>query len=410
MAIPFELNRSKIISNIATLFSGSVVAQGMTAVALLLTARQLQVDSYGQYAACITLTSILSIVFSLGLDIWLLREGGKAPQQVSGLAGTILGIKGSIGLVWGLVLFLISPLLNQQSFPNTLLQWSVILIWSDTLLATCLTAFKSALHNKTPSLLEASADTIWFGLTLLLMGLGSRDPELFLKIRVIVSLLALSTAVLLLIRHFSLKFDFQIARRAIRESFPYTASDFLAMITMRADVVIVSLTIGKTATGLYSPSVGLVNMAFLAPMAIYSVMLPVLSNLFEHHPDQAQKTANRTIFLSILVGIGLTAAYFLGAPLVTTLLGQSYKGSVEVLRILSLVLLFKCGSFALAAIMVATNQQVKRTSIQVIAAIANIVLNLLVVFRFGINGVACVYVITEIILFAGYSWFVWRMK
>jgi O-antigen/teichoic acid export membrane protein len=73
MAIPFELNRSKIFGSIATLFSGSVVAQGMTALALLLTARQLKVDAYGQYTACITITSMLSILFSLGLDVWLLR-------------------------------------------------------------------------------------------------------------------------------------------------------------------------------------------------------------------------------------------------------------------------------------------------------------------------------------------------
>jgi O-antigen/teichoic acid export membrane protein len=62
----------------------------------------------------------------------------------------------------------------------------------------------------------------------------------------------------------------------------------------------------------------------------------------------------------------------------------------------------------MAAIMVATNQQVKRTYIQVIAAIANIILNLLVVSRFGINGVAFVYVITEIILMVGYTWVVWK--
>ena len=51
MAMVFELKRSKIIRSITTLFSGSVVAQGMTTLALLFTARQLNVDGYGQYAA-----------------------------------------------------------------------------------------------------------------------------------------------------------------------------------------------------------------------------------------------------------------------------------------------------------------------------------------------------------------------
>ena len=410
MAIPFELKRSKIIGNIATLFSGSVVAQGMTAITLLLTARQLQVDGYGQYAACITLISMLSILFSLGLDNWLLREGGRAPFKVGDIAGSVLAIKGIFGPIWIIILFLLSPILNQQSFPSTLLRWSVILIWSDTLLATCLTVFKSMLHNKVPSIIEASADTIWLGCTLLLMWYGLSQPEAFMKIRVFVSLMALSVSLLILVRRFNLHFHLNIAREALASSFPFASSDFLAMITMRADVVIISLTIGKTATGLYSPSVGLVNMAFLAPMAIYMVMLPVLSNLYKYHPQQAQITALRTILLSLMVGIGLTFVYFIGAPLITTLLGPTYQGSIDVLKILSWVLLFKCGSFAFATIMVATNQQAKRTLIQVIAAITNIVLNLLVVFRYGINGVAFVYVLTEIIIFTGYAWFVWRNK
>ncbi len=410
MAIPFELNRSRIFRNIATLFSGSVVAQGMTALTLLLTARQLQVDSYGQYAACITLTSFLSIVFTLGLDVWLLKEGGKTPHLVGEITGSVLGVKGLIGFLWVILLLILAPLFNQQSFPSSLLRWSVILIWSETLFATCLTGFKSALHNRAPSVLEATADTTWFVLTLVLMGYGLIQPEAYLKIRVLVSLISLSFSVVYLVRRFHLHFDVKIARQALASFFHFAASDFLAMITMRADVVIISVTIGKTATGLYSPSVGLVNMAFLAPMAIYWVMLPVLSNLYKHHPDQAEKTALRTIILSLVVGIGLTLLFFVGAPLIIKLLGPSYNDSVEVLKILSWVLLFKCGSFALATIIVAKNLQAKRTIIQVIAATINILLNFLIVFRYGINGVALVYVVTEIILFLGYSWYVWRMK
>ena len=404
------LHRSKIVGSIATLLSGSVVAQGMTALALLLTARQLKVDGYGQYAACISITSMLAIFFSLGLDVWLLREGGRTPSKIAELASSVLSIKASFGLVWMLVLWILAPLFNQQSFPTSLLRWSVILILSDTLLATSLTVFKASLNNKIPSILEASADTIWFGCTLLLMSYGLKQPEDYLKIRVIVSLLALSLILFLLVKRFGLHYELPLTIRALHESFPFTASEFLANITMRADVVIISVTLGKTATGLYSPAVGLVNMAFLVPLAVHLVMVPVLSNLHQNHPQQAKKTARHTIFLSLLLGIGLSLLYYVGSPLIIPLLGPSYAGSVAILQILSWLLLFKCGSYAMAAILVATDQQVKRSSIQVIAAISNIVLNLLVVFWLGIKGVAFVYVITEVILFAGYTWLVVRKK
>jgi O-antigen/teichoic acid export membrane protein len=408
MAIPFEINRSKIITSIATLFSGSVVAQGMTALALLVTARQLQVEGYGQYAACITISSMFSILFSLGLDVWLLREGGRDPSQIADFAGSVISLKGIIGLVWILLLWFIVPLLNQQSFPSALLHFSLLLLWSDTILATCLTTFKAVLHNKTPAILEATADSLWFGLTVLLIVLGQRQPEMYLRIRVLVSLGALCSALILLFFRFGLRLNLSTVRKALREAFPFASSEFLAMINMRADVVIVSIILGATATGLYSPAVGLINMAFLVPLAVHMVMVPVLSNLFRHHAQQAAKTAFRTIALSLLIGIILSFVFFIFSPWLVVILGPSFSGSIVILKILSWVLLFKCVSYAMAAILVATDQQVNRTNIQMIAALANIGLNLIVVNWLGIQGIACVYVFTEVILLAGYTWYVVR--
>ncbi|HSQ16859.1 MAG TPA: oligosaccharide flippase family protein [Anaerolineales bacterium] len=403
-----SLTRGAMVRSMATLFSGSIVAQGMTALALLLTARQLGVDGYGQYAACIAITSLASILFSLGLDLWLLREGGRSVDRLPAYAGSVLGIKALIGLAWMAAFFLLAPLLKQETYPASLLRWSVGLIWLDTMFGSLLTSFKAALRNRVPSILEASADIVWCGLTVGLIGLGIRQPGTYIIIRVLVSGTALIVGLFLLRRLVGLHFDFAVARQALRGAFPFAASEFLAMITMRADVVIVGLTLGKTATGLYSPAVGLINMAFLAPLAIYLVAVPVLSNLYLHNPAQARKTARRTILLSLALGLLLSILFVAGAPVILYILGPSYQGSVDILRILSLVLFFKSGSLAIAAVILATDQQSRRTGVQAAAALINIGANWLVVNWLGIQGVAGVYVLTEIILLAGYAWIVRR--
>ena len=109
-----SLTRGAMARSMATLFSGSIVAQGMTALALLLTARQLGVEGYGQYAACIAITSLASILFSLGLDLWLLREGGRSVHRLPAYAGSVLGIKALFGLAWMAAFFLLAPLLNKR--------------------------------------------------------------------------------------------------------------------------------------------------------------------------------------------------------------------------------------------------------------------------------------------------------
>ena len=403
-----QLNRRTVVQNIATLFSGSIVAQGMTALALLLAARQLGVDGYGQYAACVALTSITAILFSLGLDLWLLREGGRDRVQLPVYAGSVLGIKAILGVGWMAGFFLIAPYLKQETYPVSLLRWSVILIWLDNLLATALTAFKAALCNRVPEILEAGAALLWFGLTVVLIVLGTSQPILFLVIRIPVTAAALILGLFKLKSMIGLRYDSAIARLGLRNAFPFAASDFLAMVMMRADVVIVSLTLGQTATGLYSPAIGLVHLGFLAPIAIYLVAVPVLSNLFQNRPQQARRTSTRTILLSFGLGVCLTAGFAVGAPIVVKLLGPGYQDSVDIIRILSLVLLFKSGSYGMAAIILANDQQARRTLVQTVAAVINLLANLLVVYWVGIRGVAGVYVLTEFILLIGYSWIVWR--
>jgi O-antigen/teichoic acid export membrane protein len=410
MAVSANLNRSKIFSSIATLLSGSVIAQVMTALALLLTARQLKADAYGQYSACIAIASLSSILFSLGLDIWLLREGGRETDRLKELAGSVIGIKVIFGMVWMLLFAILAPVLSQATYPVSLIRWSILLIWLDTILATVLTSFKSALINKVPAILEASADFIWFALTILLVVLGTMQPGLYLQIRVIVSSVALLIAVWIFSRMVGLQFKTEVAVHAVKSAFPFATSEFLGMVTLRADVVIIGLTLGEYATGIYSPAVGLVNMALLVPMAVYTVMVPVLGNLYRNQPQQAYRSSYRTIALSFSIGVLLMLLFMLGAPLIVFILGPSYQASVGVLRILSILLLFKCVSFAMAAIMIATDKQTNRMFAQAVAAVVNVALNLLIVHQLGVKGVAGVYVITEIVLLAGYAWVVWHKR
>jgi O-antigen/teichoic acid export membrane protein len=80
------------------------------------------------------------------------------------------------------------------------------------------------------------------------------------------------------------------------------------------------------------------------------------------------------------------------------------------LKLLSPILFLHSITFAVAAILVATNQQAKRTSIQVVAVAADALLNLILLPRLGIEGAAIAYVISEILLLAGYCWLVIRFQ
>jgi len=409
-----HLTRREIVRHITVIFSGSAVAQGVTGLALILIARRLGADHYGQYAACYTLASFASIIYHLGLDSWLLNEGGRTPERLGKLAGSVIAIRGIGGALWLVGMTVLALLLNssseifRQRLPAEVLILSALVVWLDCLLAATLVTFRAAFRNQVGSPIEAGVDTTWLAITIFLIAAGEPRAGAYLAARAVVLLLGLAVSLRLLWNFLHLQPDRATAWQILRESPPFASADFLAWSLARLDVLIVTFVLGERAVGVYSPAVGLVSALFMVPYAVYGVMVPVLSRLYPNNPRQFRLTTLRMLFLLLAIGVGLAGLTTLGTPLVIAVLGKSFGETLVILRILSILLIFKCPNMGIAAVIVVTGKQAKRVGVQVVAVLFNLLLNLVVVYRFGIRGVAVVYVLTELLLLAGYSWVAWR--
>jgi len=409
-SVPLDVTRRNLFGNIAKLFSNSAISQGFTALALLLTARELGATLYGQLAACLALASVLSVGFNLGLDIWLLREGARSQYRISELIGSSLSIKLGLGVIWVVALSLIGLILQNPTFPPALLTLTAMMVWLDNILMTALSAFKASLRNEYTLIIESSSDFIWFIGTLILIYLGTKLPEAYVTLRLVILIATCIIAYYLIHRLLGLHISRKIIQISLKACPPYALSEFLALALMRLDVIIVAFALGNYSVGLYSPAVSIVNALFFIPLSVYMVMVPSLSHLFESDLLQAWKSSKRfTLLLSVVGGLS-SILLFVCADWVVALLGESFAGSGVILRILSVILLLKSLSFAMAGILVAGGRQSQRVIIQAIAVVLGTLLNLAVVFRFGIDGVAVVFVITELILFLGYMGLVRRFR
>lgn len=395
-------------------FSGSSIAQGVTAIALLAIARRLGAAHFGQYAACYTLSSFTSIIIQLGLESWLLREGGRTPTKLGNLAGSVLAIRGIGGAVWLAGMVILALVLNstseiyRQRLPADVLILSALVVWFDCLLAATLVTFRTALRNQIGSPIEAGVDTLWLLITAILYIRGEQRVDAYLASRAAVLMIGLVISSGFLLKFVRLQADRKTIIRIVREAPPFAMADFLAWSLARLDVLVVTFTLGAQAVGIYSTAISLVSALFLVPYAVYGVMLPVLSRLQLTNPRQMRLTTIRMLLLLLAIGLGLAGVMNLGTPLVLYVLGKSYGETLVILRILSILMVYKCPNMGVAALIVATGKQAKRVGVQGVAVLFNLLLNLVVVYRFGIRGVAVVYVLTELLLLMGYSWVVWR--
>jgi O-antigen/teichoic acid export membrane protein len=390
-----------------------MVERLLRAIALILIARQVGPAAFGQYTASLALTTILSVGFGLGLDVWLVRNGNRTAEhgRLAQLASTSLVIRVGLGLGWLAGLALLVPWLDANAYPPQLFLGVALAVWLEEIANLVWSTFKAALQNQTLLKFVTLMQALFVAAIVLLMVLGVRAVLTFVWLQVAVAAIHALVAIAWQIRTFGWRWAPATIRPTLRATFPFALSTVLAMIYGRADIALAASLLGERAAGLYAPAVSLANALALIPTAMFFVMVPVLSREYLEQPQWAERTARR--FVLVNAGLGLLAGgalALLAGPIVRVLYGPAFAPTAYLLAILGGVLAARFVSLALATVLVAVDRQTPRVAIQAIVAVLNIGLNLWLIRQWGLPAVAGVYVLTEWLLVVGYAFLVWLWR
>lgn len=408
---PENLSRKRLLTSIGALFSGTAVARVLSAIVFFLIARQLGPDNFGLYISSISLVKLWSVLFSLGLDSWLLRNGHHDNKPLSVTSGACLGLKFSLGGLWVTGFVIIAPFLKQTIFPSEIVILAALSIWFEELANVAWSTFKASLHNRITAGLIIVSQSLILLLVYILVRLNVDSVQMYLFARLVASLVSMGASIFFVLHFVGFRLDFGEMNFVLRDIASFAASNGLAVIYERADITIIGIFLGKTAAGLYGPAVSLMTTLFLIPHAIYEVMLAWMSQMYMQNPGSIPRRAFQLVLASTILGIGLSVGMLLMAhPLVQFIYGPEYTLSANLLVILSTILLLKSISFALASVITAVGWQGKRVIVQAVTALINIGLNVLFIKTFGLTGVAYIYIVSESVLMLGYMFYLLKWQ
>ncbi len=406
------LDRRSITGNVVQLLFGSGIGQIFTAIATLLATRTLGDEAYGQYAAAYAVATLTSTAFNFGMDNWLLQQA-RTHDALPQFTANSLAVRFMLGIVWLAALTLITPHLNTSSFNPELVFLIGMSVWFDGMIAACNAFFKATLANRVTALLLMLNTG---GLLLAFYVLASQNAPVayFAWARMAVTGVVLSGLVGWLLYRGTFRLEAPWIPAMVRASIPFALSELFYFIYMRSDVLIIGIQLDSRAVGQYAPASMLISALFLIPSSLYMVMVPVLSrriHALTFAPDSekaVQRDAlnqqlRKLVFATVSIGLALTAGTFLLGPvIVDALLPPAYDTTAVILRILSVLLLFKTGSFALGALLVAADLQSQRVRWQALVAVLSASVSYLLARPYGITAIAWLYVLTEALLFVGY--------
>lgn len=381
---------------------GLVIERAATAIALILLARQLIPETFGQYIAIYSLATIMVVIPIFGMDTWLLSRGKSRFEEVIQLWNITLKILIVLFLIWFIFMAGLSIVLPHNTYPITVYFIVLVGVAFDGIILLSYSALRSLHKHVTVAIIQSLvAISLLCFVTLFTGKLGIIQ---FALIRALISALAAIIIIRLLgIDTLFLKPKNVSIKKTVKELTPFILADAAGVVYLKADINIIALILGSLASGIYGPALNLLQVCFLLPQAIYFWILPKLSYIYRITDLRFRDVSKLQFALHILTGAGLSIGlYFLAPSLVQLTFGERYLQSAEILKILSPIAFLKAANYGLATILISSQNQLHRTRLQLFIALFNIIGNLIIIKNYGIIGVAVIYIFSEAILLMGY--------
>jgi len=385
-------NLVKILSNIAWLFSDTALRMCVGLFVGVWVARYLGPDNFGLLNYAVAFVSLFSAIATMGLQDIVVREIVRNPTSGPEVMGTSFVLRAAGGLIaFMLILGTVNFLHSDEAFTI-----SIIVIVGFTLVFQASEVikywFESQVQSKYNIWVQNGVFLIFATVKILLI--VSKAPLLAFVWVIFAEglMVAIGLIVIYLWRGGKLSAwspGFKRGKRLLRDSWPLFLSAIAVTIYMRIDQIMLGQLLGNKAVGLYSAAVRISELWYFIPIAIVASVFPSLLETRkiseEVYIRRLQRLYDLMVLLSLAVALPMT---FLSDRVVLLLFGPSYADAGAVLAIHIWAAVFVFLGVASSKWFIAENRQMLSLQRTLLGVLVNIVLNLIMIPKFGIIGAA----------------------
>jgi O-antigen/teichoic acid export membrane protein len=172
------------------------------------------------------------------------------------------------------------------------------------------------------------------------------------------------------------------------------------------------VSLGQTsAAGIYSAAYRIVDVATMPIYSIYAAAAPRFFRIGAAGAAAAAAFSNKTLKRTLPYAAIASAAMWLAAPLVPLAFGPSFRESVEALRWLCLLPVFRALHYGWGSAITGAASQWNRTATQFGAAALNVALDFLLIPRWSWRGAAAASLLTDgALAIASYGVLAWLIR
>jgi polysaccharide transporter, PST family len=391
----------KFLGNTGWLLADKLIQMGLGLLVGVWVARYLGPDQFGVLSYALAFAGLFSPLAKLGLDKILVRDLARRPLSKEETLGTAAVLKFLSGIGVLLLSVAIISAINPQDNQVRIL---VGIVAAGTLFQSFETIdfwFQSQVEAKYSVWAKNGAYFLVSLFRIILIQIEA--PLLAFAASYLLEQFLMGVGMLIAYRltgHFIQAWHFSRSRvkELLQDSWAVIISGVVIMIYMRIDQIMLGQMIGSEAVGVYSASVKLSEMWYFIPGAITQSFFPSIIQGKElgkeTYDRRMQKLFNLMALLSYGIAIPLT---FLSTDIIRLIYGSDYIEGGASLSILVWAGLFVSLGLARGCWIITEGLMKFSAATNAIGAGVNVLLNFLLIPRYGITGAAIATVMAQAI-------------
>lgn len=365
-------------------------------------ARYLGVENYGKFSFAFAFVALFAVLADFGLSTLTIREVARDKKLAGKYINNIAVIKLILGIITFSLIFVVIQFFNKTPEVKTLVYLVGILI-----IIQSFTQFFQSIFRAFEKMEYEAVSKIVYSAVLFILVFFAIWQKLGMKLLVqgyIYAALVTLVITLFFVRKrffkFQVEIDYNFWKRLFKEAWPFAGSLIFVIIYFRIATVILSMTKGDIAVGLYNAAYNIYFSLITVPVIFMGSVYPIFSKLFNSPVGSLKsaykKSVNYLLIFGLPVAIGNT---LLGDRITYLLYGADFAGSGLVLKILGWAFLFLCLSNPSGNLLDAVNKQKVHMIITGFGMAINLLLNLILIFPLSHVGAAIAIATTEAIVF-----------
>lgn len=395
---------ASIAKNASLMTLASIGQKIISFVYFLLIARHIGPENTGKYFFAMAFTTVFVVFVDLGLTNVLVREAAKMRERIQVYFSTILWVKIILGIASYIAAVIVINLMGYPVETKNLVYLSAVTMLFDSLHLTLYGVLRAIgdLKYEAIGIVGSQLFTLILGSAFLYLDF----PLIFLILAfTLASFLNVLFITIILYKKYKInltpKYDAVIFKYVGKIAIPFALAAVFARVYSYIDSIILSKLVGDLAVGLYSVPYKITYAFQFVPLALVAVLYPRFSEYFANDKEKLAYIFERgvkyllVVVFPISVGIGVLAK-----DIVPFAFTENYANSTTTLQILLIGLVFSFVSFPIGAFLNACNRQVTQTKIVGVVMVINIIMNFILIPKYGVIGAATAALIGNILLTA----------